>query len=377
MYSQNHNYQISGDQNRLRKYAIVVDVREELETCFIAMPFAKEEELEKIHRLIVSAANELSLKPIRTDLESHDPDFVKDFFNGIRSAKMVVAVLIPEDGYEKANPNVMYELGLAHALGKPTVILVKDIHLHHVPGDVYSKNAVEFKPNWEDRANITQIKDKMNEILNRMKNEASILIDPSWRSEGISVATAKYTMCLHHDFWGSLQIVFSFTESIHNHMLPISIEVRKLLSEVERVTEYYASKPYTEGELEKMKPFKQALKEYENRYEMMKDEMRDQLEEKFKEVNAAFNCIQSQNDCDAQEYINESKEIYRLIEADIREYMNRHNQVFNQGDPSNDLRNPVKAQILGMQLEGLLLLTRVLSTRSQTLMKSLVVELLN
>jgi nucleoside 2-deoxyribosyltransferase len=45
---------------------------------------------------------------------------IQDIWHSIRKARLVVAEL------SGRNPNVMYEIGLAHAIGKPIILLNRD-----------------------------------------------------------------------------------------------------------------------------------------------------------------------------------------------------------------------------------------------------------
>jgi nucleoside 2-deoxyribosyltransferase len=104
--------------------AIVVNVQEPRRVCFIVTPFAAR--FDELSDLIQGAANDFQLQSVRTDRVRHSASFVKDIFDLTRSSRIIVAVCSPE-GQGTSNPNVMYELGLAHALGKPTIIMTDDL----------------------------------------------------------------------------------------------------------------------------------------------------------------------------------------------------------------------------------------------------------
>lgn len=70
---------------------------------------------EKIYKIAIEKAG---LRPIRADAEIFATGKIMDqVWNGINSAKVLVAELTSR------NPNVFYELGLAHALKKPVVLV--------------------------------------------------------------------------------------------------------------------------------------------------------------------------------------------------------------------------------------------------------------
>jgi hypothetical protein len=99
--------------------------------CFVMMPFA--EPIGGYYKKIYEPAIEKAgLKPVRADNEIFGTGKIMDqVWSGINSAKVLVAELTTR------NPNVFYELGIAHALRKPVVLVSsndKDVpfDLHHI-----------------------------------------------------------------------------------------------------------------------------------------------------------------------------------------------------------------------------------------------------
>lgn len=95
--------------------------------CFILMPFSPKFDLiyEEVLRPAVENAN---LVPVRADLIYGSRRIMRDVWNGIRTARVVLAELTGR------NANVLYELGLAHALGKLFVIITNS--MDDVPFDL-------------------------------------------------------------------------------------------------------------------------------------------------------------------------------------------------------------------------------------------------
>jgi hypothetical protein len=87
------------------------------DTCFVMMPFASPlgEYYSKIYEPAIQKAG---LKAVRADDDIFGTGKIIDqIWNGINSAKVLIAELTSR------NPNVYYELGLAHALKKPVVLV--------------------------------------------------------------------------------------------------------------------------------------------------------------------------------------------------------------------------------------------------------------
>ena len=87
------------------------------DSCFVVMPFEKP--YGDYYSLIYEPAiKKAGLKPIRADHEIFGAGKIMDqIWSGIKAAKVLVAELTTK------NSNVFYELGLAHALKKPVVLI--------------------------------------------------------------------------------------------------------------------------------------------------------------------------------------------------------------------------------------------------------------
>jgi hypothetical protein len=87
------------------------------DTCFVMMPFASPigNYYTKVYE---PAIRKVGLVPVRADTEIFATGKIIDqIWSGIKNAKVLLAELT------NRNPNVFYELGLAHAAGKPVVLV--------------------------------------------------------------------------------------------------------------------------------------------------------------------------------------------------------------------------------------------------------------
>jgi len=106
-------------------------------TCFVLMPFKPD--LDELYSLTIKPTVERLrvLRCLRAD-EIYGPrPIMADIWRSIRQSKLVVAELTGR------NPNVFYELGLAHAIQKPVILLSQNINdvpfdLRHVRVIIYS-----------------------------------------------------------------------------------------------------------------------------------------------------------------------------------------------------------------------------------------------
>ena len=206
-------------------YAIVVNVPElrnvphitdPCKICFIATPF--DGAFTEVSELIKNAANRLGMQGIRTDEVPIGANFVEDIINLIRVARLVVAVCSPqttEGGGWRLNPNVLYELGLAQALGKPTLIMTDDMDT--LPRDIDTLYAMPYSDaEVEQQANLlSRLMNEMNQRVGRMVDP---LTDPVWHEKGISVAHAKHRMLVYPDFWEKFKTILTFSKKVHEYI---------------------------------------------------------------------------------------------------------------------------------------------------------------
>jgi hypothetical protein len=147
-------------EEQIRKLSKGVTVQA-TDTCFVMMPFA--EPLGAYYATVYQPAIEKAkLKAIRADAEIFGTGKIIDqIWNGIHNARVLVAELTGR------NPNVLYELGLAHALRKPVVLVSSN--KDDVPFDVQHVRVIYYDvqdPFWG-----TKLIDKVAEnILSALKN---------------------------------------------------------------------------------------------------------------------------------------------------------------------------------------------------------------
>ncbi len=137
------------------------------DSCFVMMPFASP--LGDYYKQIYEPAiQKAGLNPIRADHDIFGTGKIMDqIWTGISSAKVLVAELT------KRNPNVFYELGLAHALKKPVVLISSNEE--DVPFDLQHIRVIYYNvsdPFWGSK-----LIDKVAEnILSAIKNPEEAML---------------------------------------------------------------------------------------------------------------------------------------------------------------------------------------------------------
>lgn len=106
----------SAPSERIKKLGKAANISAN-DSCFVMQPFAPPlgDYYEKIYKPAIEKAG---FKPVRADADIFGTGKIMDqVWEGINAAKVLVAELTSR------NPNVFYELGLAHALKKPVVLV--------------------------------------------------------------------------------------------------------------------------------------------------------------------------------------------------------------------------------------------------------------
>lgn len=121
---------------------------------FIIMPMKKDElVLEDVHNTIKRICKELKYNAQRVDDIEHTGRITDKIIECIESAEIIIADLT----YER--PNVYYEIGRAHGLGKQVVLIAREkTELHF---DIKDFNVIYYK-------NITELEDKLKKRLLEM-----------------------------------------------------------------------------------------------------------------------------------------------------------------------------------------------------------------
>jgi hypothetical protein len=110
--------------------------------CFVISPFGGWHD-EYYNEIFCQAIKTAGLAPCRADDLFRSSNIVHDIWHLVVSAKVLLADLTGK------NPNVFYELGLAHAARKPVLLLTQS--LEDVPFDLQSLRVITYEvedPNW-------------------------------------------------------------------------------------------------------------------------------------------------------------------------------------------------------------------------------------
>lgn len=127
-----------------KKKATTKNATQSQDICFAVMPFGGwfDDYYTSIYCPAIQSAG---LTPFRADDLYRPSTIVNDIWSYTKKAKLILADLTGK------NANVFYELGLAHALAKPAILVVEN--MGDVPFDLRALRVIEYNknaPNWGD-----------------------------------------------------------------------------------------------------------------------------------------------------------------------------------------------------------------------------------
>lgn len=118
------------------------------------MPFL--DDYDDVYRVITESSSKQGFNCIRTDQENKPGNLLQYIVKTIVESQLLIAVI------DNRNPNVFYEMGIAHSLGKSVILVCQQKDSSKVPFDIQS-NRVLF---YED---LTDLYDKLNKSLLAVK----------------------------------------------------------------------------------------------------------------------------------------------------------------------------------------------------------------
>ena len=134
-----------------------------MKECFVIMPFL--DDLRPVYERIISISQSNGFKCTRADVNSAG-SITKRIFESISEADVVIADLT------QSNPNVFYELGISHCVGKKTILISQE---HNIPFDIRNEYVIIYK---NDFGGVTFLERELGRLLNYI-NEGNEIPNPA------------------------------------------------------------------------------------------------------------------------------------------------------------------------------------------------------
>lgn len=133
--------------------------------CFVLMPFS-EPWSDEIYAVIKSSIESLGLQCLRGD-DLNGQIVIEDIWIKINQAGLIIADVTNK------NPNVMYEVGIAHTVGRPTLLLTQ--HIKEIPFDFTHLRHLEYK---NTASGATEFKKKLKELIRKIDRGDRMVVPP-------------------------------------------------------------------------------------------------------------------------------------------------------------------------------------------------------
>ncbi len=156
-----------------KKKVAAISIRD---VCFVIMPFGGWLD-DYYQEIYCPAIDEAGLTPHRADDLFRPSTIVNDIWAYTKKARLVLADLSGK------NPNVFYELGLAHALAKPAILVAES--MDDVPFDLRALRVLVYDKNAPDWGGILKAKVRAA-IVEVMKSPAESVLPTFLETSGTS-----------------------------------------------------------------------------------------------------------------------------------------------------------------------------------------------
>jgi len=111
---------------------------------------------EQVRDAVRQVLQELGMEVFRADTLQVGSNLTYEIINAIESSDLIIADV------SKQNPNVFYELGFAHALRKPTLLMTSQEGLSRVPTDLSSNHYLIY-----DLSNLSDFQNTLKRMIQR------------------------------------------------------------------------------------------------------------------------------------------------------------------------------------------------------------------
>lgn len=298
----------------MESFAIVINIADSKNDAFIAMPFSKE--FETLRKVIIESAIVADLKPRQLQLNPEHEDFLKGILEGTREAHIVVAVCSPERETGVSNPNVMYELGLAHSIGKSTVILTNNIKA--LPANLRGRDVLVYQDGKETGNGFqSELTNRMLSAMRRTTN--GIILD---EIKDISLAYARHQLVLNPKSWDNLMTILSFAKDVHHYFQDLdSNHLGSLAKAVDDIVDEYTVPSEQANDIQRY----WAL--YDSDYCKVWTRFLAGIPNKKKQVTDAYKYLDGIADDTTKPLLEESKKFIDQIDKDLPEFQGLQEEI--------------------------------------------------
>ncbi len=234
---------ITGRKFVREPYGILVNVHKPQPSCFLAMPKTG---LDLVYQSVKEAvshvvphqfsSNTIQMFQARSDRDDHFVEDISEIIKVIRSCELVIGVCLSQDEDFSPDLDVAYELGLAHALGKP-LCLITDGSNHHLSNyilrDIPDNDLLKYEPTKSNKPNSLSydLRKKLPSIIDSLAYPYLVeSTDPD-----IIAIEWRQMQCLLPEFRANFCKFLNFSSDIQKRFLDLKDSLIHLYRELEDI----------------------------------------------------------------------------------------------------------------------------------------------
>ncbi len=306
-------------------YGILVKVQQPQRSGFLAMPKNGEE---GIYDAVREAVSDVGIQLIQTR-DRNDAIFVEDkahIIEAIRSAEIIIAVCVSQEATVPLDSNVMYELGLAHALGKPLCVIINSTNRDYLSNYILQDIPEDEFINYElsGRANNVNFADELAAQIEFTINrqEFPYLIQPD--NKDIMTIDLDQSQFLYPIFRNNFVTILQFGMDVSKRFLELRNRLVSLYKEVEEIRDFLEQTTTERNIRKQISDVIRAWSEYKKLYQP--DPNRDPLSDfldlkKLESLENSFSILR-QGQGKSKESAQIAYQYYQSIVMIIEDYRN-------------------------------------------------------
>lgn len=195
--------------------------------CFVLMPFIKSFD-DVYRRVIAPAVRQAGLEVMRADEMFAPGSIMEQIRSAIQQSRLCVADLTGR------NPNVLYELGIAQTLGKPSILLAQD--MNDVPFDIRQYRVIQYdlQPENLNRAQTDLVRAIMMALGSDRLDEARLLIESGSVRAGVAMLGVLLEQTLKYALVGADLVDVRLRDSFSRNMT--MVRMVEMLTKAEKIS---------------------------------------------------------------------------------------------------------------------------------------------
>ena len=337
-------------------YEIEIDIHDAEQYCYLTLPGNGSKAVFSVVNEVIremKTAQNLEIKLKQSKFKNDETTYTSDLVHTIRQSELIIADCTPVKNSGSPCPSVVYELGMAHALGKPSIILTPNNKLNKqipicqkkvMPAEIF----VEYQ---SQKINTLDFKKKLRDAVTNSISHLEYNLTDKELEEIHAVRSDLHI--IKNNLWPELNNIIKFAfESLKSFkkLMPQSHTFLENINELSKNTDT-ASKSNDEIfnlRLDSLKKSYSELAEKQDEWEQ--DFYSGYFQQNEKNIKKAFKFLMNHLREDLREHIMESRKWFNLVfkseiselkkhNSWIREYSKTDFNCLNNFGPSKDFKH--------------------------------------